>query len=42
MVEQMLRKVISGGHSGVDLAGLDAAREAGLSIGGYCARRLTR
>lgn len=32
----MLRKVISGGHSGVDLAGLDAAREAGILTGGYC------
>jgi hypothetical protein len=36
MVEQMLRKVISGGQTGVDLAGLDAAREAGILTGGYC------
>lgn len=34
----MLRKVISGGQTGVDRAGLDAAREAGLLIGGYCAK----
>jgi hypothetical protein len=38
MVEQMLRKVISGGQTGVDRAGLDAAREAGLPTGGYCAK----
>lgn len=34
----MLRKVISGGQTGVDRAGLDAAREAGLPTGGYCAK----
>ena len=32
----MLRKVIAGGHTGVDRAGLDAAREAGIPTGGYC------
>ena len=32
----MLRKVISGGQTGVDRAGLDAALVAGLPIGGYC------
>ena len=38
----MIRKVISGGQTGVDRAGLDTAREAGLPIGGYCAKgRLT-
>jgi len=32
----MLKKVISGGQTGVDRAGLDAAMEAGIPIGGYC------
>ena len=32
----MLRKVISGGQTGVDRAGLDAAMEAGIPIGGFC------
>lgn len=32
----MLRKVISGGQTGVDRAGLDAAIAAGFPIGGYC------
>ena len=32
----MLRKVVSGGQTGVDRAGLDAALKAGLPIGGYC------
>ncbi len=32
----MIRKVISGGQTGVDLAGLDAAVNAGIPIGGYC------
>lgn len=32
----MLRKVISGGQTGVDRAGLDAALNAGIPIGGYC------
>src|ERR1035438_9462230 len=29
-------KVISGGQTGVDRAGLDAAMNAGIPIGGYC------
>lgn len=32
----MLRKVVSGGQTGVDRAGLDAANNAGYPIGGYC------
>lgn len=32
----MLYKVISGGQTGVDRAGLDAAMEAGIPVGGYC------
>lgn len=32
----ILRKVISGGQAGVDRAGLDAAMDAGIPIGGYC------
>jgi len=32
----LLRKVISGGQTGVDRAGLDAAMNAGIPIGGYC------
>ena len=32
----MIRKVVSGGQTGVDRAGLDAAMEAGIPIGGYC------
>jgi hypothetical protein len=32
----MIDKVVSGGQTGVDRAGLDAAREAGLPVGGYC------
>jgi hypothetical protein len=32
----MIRKVISGGQTGVDRAGLDAAITAGIPIGGYC------
>jgi hypothetical protein len=31
-----LKKIISGGQTGVDRAGLDAGLEAGLEIGGYC------
>lgn len=31
-----LDKVISGGQTGVDRAGLDAAIEAGIPVGGYC------
>ena len=33
-----LRKVVSGGQSGVDRAALDAALAAGLVIGGWCPR----
>jgi hypothetical protein len=32
----MLRKVVSGGQTGVDRAGLDAAMGAGIPVGGYC------
>ena len=32
----ILKKVISGGQTGVDRAGLDAALAAGFPIGGYC------
>jgi hypothetical protein len=32
----MLKKIVSGGQTGVDRAGLDAASEAGYPIGGYC------
>ncbi len=32
----MLKKVISGGQTGVDRAALDAAMEAGIPVGGYC------
>lgn len=32
----MLKKVISGGQTGVDRAGLDAALKAGIPVGGYC------
>jgi hypothetical protein len=32
----MIRKVISGGQTGVDRAGLDAAVIAGIPISGYC------
>jgi len=31
-----LAKIISGGQTGADRAGLDAATEAGISVGGYC------
>ena len=34
----LLRKVISGGQTGVDRAGLDAAMMAGIPVGGYCPR----
>ena len=33
-----LRKIISGGQSGVDRAALDAAIELGIEHGGYCPR----
>jgi hypothetical protein len=32
----MIRKVISGGQTGVDRAGLDAAIKFGIPTGGYC------
>ena len=32
----MLKKVVSGGQTGVDRAGLDAAMDAGIPVGGYC------
>lgn len=32
----MLQKVISGGQTGVDRAGLDAALNAAIPVGGYC------
>ncbi|RII27171.1 MAG: hypothetical protein CXR31_07930 [Geobacter sp.] len=32
----MLQKVISGGQTGVDRAGLDAALKAAIPVGGYC------
>lgn len=32
----MLRRIISGGQTGVDRAGLDAAISAGIPVGGYC------
>lgn len=32
----MIRQIISGGQTGVDRAGLDAALDAGIPIDGYC------
>jgi hypothetical protein len=32
----MVVKIISGGQTGADRAGLDAAMEAGIPVGGYC------
>ncbi len=32
----LLDKVVTGGQTGVDRAGLDAAMEAGIPAGGYC------
>jgi hypothetical protein len=32
----MIKKVVSGGQTGVDRAGLDAAMEVGIAVGGYC------
>lgn len=34
----MIRKIISGGQTGVDRAGLDAALAFGIPIGGFCAK----
>lgn len=31
-----IEKIISGGQTGADRAGLDAAMEAGIPVGGYC------
>ena len=31
-----LDKIVSGGQTGADRAGLDAAMEAGIPVGGYC------
>jgi hypothetical protein len=31
-----LKKIVSGGQTGADRAGLDAAMEAGLPVGGFC------
>ena len=33
----MLKKIISGGQTGVDLAALDSAIKHGISCGGWCA-----
>ncbi len=41
-MNSILDKIISGGQTGADRAGLDAAMEAGISVGGFCPRgRLT-
>jgi len=32
----LIVKIISGGQTGTDRAGLDAAMEAGIPVGGYC------
>jgi hypothetical protein len=34
----LLKKIVSGGQTGVDRAGFDAAINAGIPIGGYCPR----
>jgi len=34
----LLEKVVSGGQTGVDRAGLDAAMAAGILVGGWCPR----
>jgi predicted Rossmann fold nucleotide-binding protein DprA/Smf involved in DNA uptake len=35
-VKIRLEKIVSGGQTGADRAGLDAAMKAGLPVGGYC------
>jgi hypothetical protein len=35
-IMKILKKIVTGGQTGVDRAGLDAAIEAGCLIGGYC------
>jgi len=35
-IEPMLQKIVSGGQTGADRAGLDAAIEVGIPVGGYC------
>ncbi len=35
----MLQQIVSGGQTGVDRAALDAARAAGIPIGGWCPRQ---
>ncbi|MCZ6836201.1 MAG: putative molybdenum carrier protein [Planctomycetota bacterium] len=35
---RLLRKIVSGGQSGVDRAALDASLECGIPIGGWCPR----
>ena len=32
----MIQKIVSGGQTGADRAGLDAAMEAGIQVGGCC------
>jgi len=36
----MIKKIISGGQTGADRGGLDAALELGLEIGGFCPKGL--
>jgi hypothetical protein len=37
-VSEHLRKIISGGQTGVDRGALDAAKNLGLDVGGWCPR----